>query len=141
MTVINLREFYPELYKEDQMLEVPNEVYETLKRSKKDEDAYERRMYRNKAQYSLDRNDGIEREILYPVLTPGEIYERKQMNEVLYAAIAKLPDKQAKRVYAHFLLGMSVADIAKAEGVSQNKIYVSLKRGVRNLARTIEKNL
>ncbi len=141
MKVINLREFYPGLYKKDQMIEVPDEVYETLQQSRRDEEAYERRMYRNKAQYSLDRSDGIEREILYPVLTPGEIYERKQMNEVLYAAIAKLPDKQAKRVYAHFLLGMSVADIAKVEGVSQNKIYVSLKRGVRNLARIIEKNL
>lgn len=141
MKVINLREFYPGLYKEDQMIEVPDEIYETLQQSRRNEEAYERRMYRNKAQYSLDRGDGIEREILYPVLSPGEIYERKQMNEVLYAAIAKLPDKQAKRVYAHFLLGMSVADIAKVEGVSQNKIYVSLKRGIRNLARIIEKKL
>ena len=34
----------------------------------------------------------------------------------LHAAIASLPNKQAKRIYAHFILGMTKQDIARAEG-------------------------
>ena len=41
-----------------------------------------------------------------------------------HAAIASLPNKQAKRIYAHFILGMTKQDIARAEGVHE-KWFVS----------------
>ena len=47
---------------------------------------------------------------------PCEIYERKMTAEQLLAAIASLPDKQGKRIYAHYILGMSKTEIARAEG-------------------------
>ena len=72
----------------------------------------DRRTYRHKAYYSLDRDDGLEHEALFVALSPHELYERKVTMQELHAAIASLPNKQAKRIYAHFILGMTKQDIA-----------------------------
>ena len=66
------------------------------------EAAYRLRTYRHKAYYSLDRDDGLKHEALFVALSPQELYERKVTMQELHAAIANLPDKQAKRIYAHF---------------------------------------
>jgi RNA polymerase sigma-70 factor (ECF subfamily) len=66
-------------------------------------------------------------------LSPCEIYQRKVTNEQLHTAIASLPDKQAKRVYAHYFLGMSRAAIAKAEGISKAAVGASIERGLRHM--------
>ena len=50
-----------------------------------------------------------------------EIYERKLTSEQLHATIASLPDKQAKRIYAHYFMGMSKTAIARAESVSEGQ--------------------
>lgn len=78
------------------------------------EQNYIRRRFYNKAHYSLDANDGIENDILLVSLSLSEICERKITAEQLYAAIASLPDKQGKRIYAHYILGMSKLEIARA---------------------------
>ena len=72
----------------------------------------DRRTYRHKAYYSLDRDDGLEHEAVFVALSPHELYERKVTMQELHAAISSLPDKQAKRIYAHFILGMTKQDIA-----------------------------
>jgi RNA polymerase sigma-70 factor (ECF subfamily) len=51
----------------------------------------------------------------------------------LHAAISSLPDKQAKRIYAHFILGMTKQDIARAEGVHEKVVRVAIERGLRRL--------
>lgn len=56
MTTINLRDFYP-WYIEDQIIEVSDEVAEALRSDKFYEAAHQRRVTRNKAQYSLYRED------------------------------------------------------------------------------------
>ncbi len=53
--------------------------------------------------------------------------------EQLQAAMASLPDKQGKRIYAHYILGISKSDIARAEGVSKSRISESIERGLRNM--------
>ena len=45
---------------------------------------------------------------LFVALSPHELYERKVTMQELHAAIASLPNKQAKRIYAHFILGMKM---------------------------------
>ena len=65
--------------------------------------------------------------ILFVSLSPHEIYERKVSQEELYAAISKLTDIQAKRLYAHYFQGMSKSDIARAEGVSVKAVCKSIK--------------
>ena len=99
------------------------------------EDAYKRRMYRYKAQYSLDCNNGIEKVVMVQPPTPEEIMEDKQLREQLYAAVMALPDKQAKRIYAHFYLGMTPKEIAHAEGVDPGRVRDSIRKGLRKLAK------
>lgn len=89
--------------------------------------------------YTLDCSDEIEHSVVFRVLSPEEIYERKLTREQLHAAISMLPDKQAKRIYARYILGMSNVEIAKAEGVSKAAITYSIQRGMRELARRVKK--
>lgn len=77
MTTINLRDFYP-WYIEDQLIEVSEEVAEALRSDKLYEAAYRRRVKRNKAQYSLDCDDGIEYSACFSEPTPEELLERKE---------------------------------------------------------------
>lgn len=60
------------------------------------------------------------------------------LKEQIYAAIAELPEKQAKRIYAHFYLGMSMTEIARAEGVTKARISQSIKYGLHNLSKKLK---
>ena len=70
-----------------------------------------------------------------------ELYERKVTMQELHAAIASLPDKQAKRIYAHFILGMTKQDIARAEGVHEKVVRVAIERGLRRLEKILKNSL
>ena len=59
MTTINLKDFYS-WYTRDEYIEVSDEVAAELKADKLYEAAHQRRTTRNKAQYSLNCDDGIE---------------------------------------------------------------------------------
>ena len=140
MTIINLRDYYP-FYTSDNFIDVPDEVYELLKEFDRKEAAYRLRTYRHKAYYSLDRNDGIEHEALFVSPSPYELYERKISIQELHTAISNLPDKQAKRVYAHFILGMSQADIAKVEGVSKMAVCYSIEKALKSMRKFLKNSL
>ena len=135
MKMINLRELYPDVYKTDTYVEVTEEVLDTIQAAQRLEAAYERRMYRHKAYYSLDYGNGIEKAITGHVLTPENIFEAKQQQEQLYAAVMALPEKQAKRLYAHFYLGMTPVEIAHADGVDPGSIRRSIRNGIKRLAK------
>ena len=60
MKKINLRELYPDVYTTDFFVDVTEKVMETIRAAERAEAAYERKMYRYKAQYSLDCENGIE---------------------------------------------------------------------------------
>lgn len=96
---------------------------------------YDRKMYRYKAYYSLDCDNGIENAILMKPQTPEMLLEEKQLREQLYAAVMALPEKQAKRIYARYYLGMRVSEIATAEGVDQSRVRDSIRRGLKQLAK------
>ena len=51
MKKINLRELYPDVYTTDFFVDVTEEVMETIRAAERAEAAYERKMYRYKAQY------------------------------------------------------------------------------------------
>lgn len=134
MAQINLRDYYPDFYKEDYMIEAPDEVLEVMQEAKRKEAAYQRKRYRYKAYYSLDRDDGIEHDTLYKVLTPQDIYEQQEQLEQLRIAMALLPEKQARRLRAHYFFGMSMTEIAYVEGVHRSQISRSISRALTQLA-------
>ena len=118
MKKVNLKDLYPDVYKNDHFVEVTEDVLETIRAAERAEAAYDRRMYRYKAHYSLDCDNGIENAILTKPQTPEMLLEEKQLREKLYAAVMALPEKQAKRIYARYYLGMTVNEIAEVEGNS-----------------------
>ncbi|MEG6521418.1 RNA polymerase sigma factor [Desulfotomaculum sp. 1211_IL3151] len=138
MRKINLRDYYP-FYQSDFFIEVEDEIAELFKLFERKEHAdFERRRV-HKAYYSLDANDGIERNVILLVLSPQEIYERKLSNQELYAAISSLPEKQAKRIYAHFFLDMSKAQIARIEGIDPSSVKESIERGLKRMEKFLKK--
>ena len=132
MKRINLRDYYP-FYTSDCFVEVSDEVAAVLRSCNLCEAAYRMRTYRHRAFYSLDRNDGIQRDILFRDMLPDELCEHRVTLERLYAALASLPDKQAKRIYAHYILGINQAEIARAEGVTPRNIRKSISKGLQNM--------
>ena len=134
MTTINLKDFYY-WYIQDQFIEVSEEVAEALRASVRYEAAYQRRLTRHKAQYSLDCENGIENAVLLKPQTPEMVLEEKQFQEQVYAAVMKLPEKQAKRIYARYYLGMTVNEIAEVEGVDPSRVRDSIRRGLKQLAK------
>ena len=135
MKKVNLRDLYPDVYKTDYFVEVTEDVLETIRAAERAEAAYDRRMYRYKAYYSLDCDNGIENAILLKPQTPEMLLEEKQLREQLYAAVMALPEKQAKRIYARYYLGMRVSEIAAAEGVDPSRVRDSIRRGLKQLAK------
>ncbi len=132
MKRINLKDYYS-FYDYDFFVEVTDKLAELLKLfGRKDHADYERcRVYR--AYYSLDANDGIERDFTLLVMSPEEIYQRKMSYKELYAAINSLPEKQAKRIYAHFFLSLSKAEIARIEGVNKSTITRSIEQALKRI--------
>ena len=140
MQKINLRDLYPDVYKTDAFVDVAEEVLAAIQSQKQADAAYERRKFRHKAHYSLDREDGIENDALARPLTPEEFLEQKQLREELYAALMQLPAIQARRIYARFYLGMAVKEIAQIEGVDRRRVWASIRRGLKKLAYLLDAN-
>ena len=138
MQKINLRDLYPDTYKTDVFVDVAEEVLAVIRGHQQDDAAYERRKFRHKAHYSLNREDGIENDALTRPLTPEEILEQKQLREEVYAALMQLPAIQARRIYARFYLGMTVAEIARIEGIDRRRVWASIRRGLNKLEHLLD---
>lgn len=140
MAIINLRDVYP-FYHSDLFVEVSHDVAEAMTTAARRESNARRQMYRYKAQYSLDRGDGIEHSSLRFAPSPAELYEEKEEIEALYAALAVLPEKQGRRVFAHYILGVSKAELARAEGVSKAAVGDSIRTGLQMMRELLKKEL
>ena len=129
-TTINLRDFYPH-YTHDEFVEVSEEVAAELQADKRYEKAYQRRTFYNKAHYSLDVEDGIEASALACHNdNPERIFAMMENHCGLCRALNSLPEIQGRRVDAYFILGKTQAEIAEAEGVSEEAVRKSIIKGV-----------
>ena len=139
MTTIKLNNYYPHLT-ECISMEVSEEIAVTLSIGGRMCDSYKRRK-REHDECSLDGTPGFEADVTYPPLTPEEIMEQAEGHAALYAALDRLPPVQARRVYAHYILGISRADLARAEGVGISRISGSIDRGLLNLKNILENSI
>ena len=103
-------------------------------------DSYKRQKRRN-GECSLDTDPGFEADVLRQPTTPDEYVEARETTLALYDALAQLPPTQARRVYQHYLLGMSKAEIAAAEGVGRSRICCSIERGLASMKNILKKSL
>ena len=139
MTTINLKDFYP-WYTQDEYIEVSEEVAKELRASKRYEAAYRRRVTRNKAQYSLDCNDGIEYSACVFEPSPEELAVRKEQLKMLCYALNSLSEKQERRVEARIFDRKKLKEIAEAEGVTLDAISDSVWRGLVNMRNYLKEN-
>lgn len=139
MQTINLRDYYP-FYTQDTLLEVSDEVAEALADAERLERNYMRRMFYNKAQYSLDADDGIEASAVEcHILSPEAVLDLMERHCRLCRALNELPELQGRRVEAHYLLGKSVQEIAKEEGVGERNVRKSIQRGLEGMKKFLKK--
>jgi DNA-directed RNA polymerase specialized sigma subunit, sigma24 homolog len=139
MIMINLRRYYPFL-REDCFIEVPDEVAEAFLLAARQENNYRKKLSRYKAYYSLDRGDGIENAVFYSEPSPEEMLLRKISLEQLQEALDHLTPIQARRVYAHYILGLKKREIARTEGVDDSSVRHSIKAGLKNFKRYFDKS-
>ena len=139
MTTINLKDFYP-WYTHDEYIEVSDKVAAALKADKLYEAAYQRKVMRNKAQYSLDCDDGIEYSACQHEPSPQELLERKELFYHLWNVLNSLPEVQGVRVEAHLILGKSHTRIAKEKGADRSAVRRSVKRGKTAMKKIFEKS-
>jgi RNA polymerase sigma-70 factor (ECF subfamily) len=130
MATINLRDFYP-WYTHDEFVEIPDVIAAELFADRRYHKAHDRRMRRNKA-YSLDIEGDMETAaIARHTDNPEAVLAMMERHCGLCRALNSLPEIQGRRVEAHYLLGKSIKEIAKAEGVSESAINQSIDRGLR----------
>ena len=140
MTKINLREFYP-WYLADEFVDVSDEVAAELRADKLYEAAHRRRLVRNKAQYSLDREDGIEYADCQRELSPQEVLDRKERFFHLWNALNSLPETQGRRVDAYLILGKTYREIALEEGIDKSTVRESVRAGMESMKKYLKKVL
>lgn len=135
MTTINLKDYYP-WYLTNEYIEVPDEVAAELRAGKLAEAAHAERVRYNKAYYSLDCDDGIEYSACVHEPSPQELLERMDRFCHLWNALNSLPEIQGRRIDAHIILGISIKAIAEAEGVHEESVRQSIKRGLERMKKT-----
>jgi len=128
MTIIKLKKYYPYL-SENITLEVSDEIAVTLSIGGCQCDSYKRRK-RDHGECSLDTMPGFATDVIRPPLTPEQVMEQTEAHDNLYEALDHLPPAQARRIYARFILGKTVAQIAQAEGVDECCIRKSIRKGL-----------
>jgi RNA polymerase sigma-70 factor (ECF subfamily) len=150
MAKINLRDLYPNDYNFDCFITVPDAIADTfiLNMTKeiadvyvdayREEAAYIRRRTRNKAYYSTESEEWLQRERMKPNEAPPDGEKAQLIKKRLHEAIDMLPDKQAKRIYDHFVLGLSKTEIARSEGVNESKVRKAIERGLVNLKKYLK---
>lgn len=132
MTTINLQEFFY-WYKVDEFIKVTDEVAQELRAGKVEDVTHWRRLKRNKANYSLDAGDGIEYEACEFEPSPEESLALIDQYRRLCCALNHLPAVQGRRIDAHYLLGMSVLEVALAENVSERAVQSAIDRGLKRM--------
>ena len=140
MMTINLKDFYA-WYTHDEYIEVSDEVAAELKADKLYEAAHQRRTTRNKAQYSLDCDDGIEYSACLHEPTPQELLDRMELFVHLWNVLNSLPEVQGVRVEAHLILGKSYRQIAREQGVDKSAVRHSVKSGKAAMRKYLKKFL
>ena len=139
-TTINLKDHYY-WHTQDEFIEVADEVAAELFAGRRYEKSHERQMYRNKAQYSLDAENGIEAAaIVHTTDDPAAILEMKDRFCRLCRALNSLPEIQGRRIEAHYILGMSQREIAEAEGVTKGAVSLSVSKGLEAMKNYLKKS-
>lgn len=138
MKKVNLKRLYPSLYTKDIYIFLPDDVAVALWEETKKERADYAKIRYHHAYYSLDRDDGIERFALHSPMLPEDVIQQKELCEFLYSIIRELPEKQLKRFYAYYILGMKLKDIARIERTDAAAVLRSVQKAEKTIRKKIK---
>lgn len=139
MVRVNLKDFFY-WYKNNEYIEVTEEVAAELRGGRRDDLTHQRRMIRNRANYSLDVEDGTACDLFLGEPTPQELIDRKERFIALWNALNSLPETQGRRVDACIILGRSYQAVAQAEGIDESSVRKSVQRGLAAMKKILQKN-
>ena len=140
MTTINLKDYFA-WYTHDEYIEVPDDVAKELEADTLYEAAYRRKVIRNRAQYSLDCDVGIEYSACLSEPPPQELLERADRFHALWNALNSLPEVQGRRVDACVILGLSYCEVAHIDGVDKSAVRRSVLSGLEKMREYLKKVL
>ena len=149
MQCINLKKYYPEIYLTDSPCLVPEDVVVELEGFIREEENYHLRTRRARAFFSLDADDGIEREMLdcVPSVCDALIAKREAAErdtqmlwylEQIPVALDALSETQRRRIQAHYSSNQSLSEIAGEEGVDESSVRESIERGLKKMRKHFE---
>ena len=133
MAKINLKDYYPDYYHEDYIIDAPDEVAELLKSSKRESQNRKRNTSRQHSNYSLDYHKGVETQVLDPVISAEELFLELQTSDTLKDALASLPPVQAKRISLKYFDNLSYAKIAEIEHITPHAVIKSIENALKVL--------
>jgi len=135
MKTINLRSEYPELYHRDMFVEVADEIADLLYDSRKLQHRLnEQDRYNGVAYVVFDDDDSVN---VCHAPSPYQELVTEEMIRALYQALFSLPEDQRRRMYLHFIAGVSQTDIAIAEGVRTQSVNDSIYRALYQLRKKL----
>lgn len=140
MATIHLRDYYPSC-PNDMTIEISDMLAEAMRKWVREEKAYARKRRWHHAHYSLEFSDNVENHVLSVPNSPEILFEKRMKHELLYHAISSLPEKQARRIGAHYLFGLTKAEIARKEGVTESAIKESISLGLQTLNKLLKEKL
>lgn len=138
MVQVNLKDFFY-WYRTNEYIEVTEEVAAELRGGRRDDVAHQRRMVRNRANYSLDAEDGIGCDLCMGEPTPQELIDRKERFIALWNALNSLPEIQGRRVDACIIMGKTYQEVADMEGISVASVSRSVQRGLGTMKKYLKK--
>ena len=137
MVCIDLHDYYPYLPAASYCL-VTQEVADFLNENRKQEHAYLERVRVHRAYYPLEVCDLFPDEMKNSSNSLEQNLELKQQRETLLPALQNLSRTQRRRVLLYFEQGLSVAQIAEAEGVGWPRVQKSIQESLKKLKKFLE---
>ena len=126
--------------KTDVFVEVAEEILAVIQNSQQTDASYERRKFRHKAHYSLDREDGIENDALARPLTPEEVLEQKQLRKgSVYCTDAAALHPGPAHLRPVLSRHGGEGDCPN-RGVDRRRVWASIRRGLKKLAYLLDAN-
>lgn len=137
MITINLKDFYP-WYGSDEYIDIPEEVALELFADKRYEAAHERKMKRRKVISFSDYGDKTWELADQTVPDPHRIAELRELLKNILEMLDVLSDAQARRIRAHIILEMTLAETAELEKVSTSAVHSSVQKGLKTIRQKLE---
>ncbi len=115
---------------------ITSEMYEVMKDSKRNNSREHKRDFLYHDVYAIED----ERTPVAPLSDPADIAESDDTYKHIIEEMLKLPGRQGRRMYQHYVLGLTVEEIANAEGVAAISVYQSIQRAKKAMHKVFEES-